>query len=248
MWNFFYQMASPKMFCQRMQVLLPGLWKIAVALLSVGIVWGLFFAPADYQQKDAVRIMYIHVPAAFLSLSLYAGMGFLSLLFLVWRIKIAGVMISQVAKVGAYMAFVALSTGSIWGKPMWGAWWVWDARLTSELILFFLYLAVIVVSHAYGNQEQSDKMVAVLSLVGLVDLPIIHFSVYWWNTLHQGATLSLFAKPKIATSMLIPLLFTFFGLLFYCCWLLFFHVSNALLWRERRQHWVRVLVEKKGLL
>jgi heme exporter protein C len=215
MWKFLYQLASPKTFYTLSGRIIPWLAVSALLTLSIGIVWGLVFAPPDYQQGDAFRIIYVHVPSAFLSMALYAWMGFLSVLLLVWRIKIAGLLISLIAQLGACMAFLALVTGSIWGKPMWGAWWVWDARLTSELILLLLYAAILATHHAIKNKEDGDKIIAILTLVGVIDLPIIHYSVYWWNTLHQGATLSVFAKPKIDASMLYPLLITLSGFFFY---------------------------------
>ena len=204
MWKFLYQMASPKAFYHLTKSWLPGLGFSALFFLLVGMVWGLFFAPPDYQQGDAFRIIYVHVPSAFLSLAIYAWMGFLALLLLVWRIKMAGLMLGIAAQIGASMTFLALVTGGIWGKPMWGTWWVWDARLTSELILLLLYLAILATKTVFQNKEQGDKVIAILTLVGLIDLPIIHYSVYWWNSLHQGATLSLFAKPQNSYPYVVP--------------------------------------------
>ncbi|KTC67959.1 heme exporter protein CcmC [Legionella birminghamensis] len=243
MWKFLYQMASPQRFFNTTQPWLPWLGAFGCVFLIMGFIWGLVFAPADYQQGDAFRIIYIHVPAAFLSLSLYAFMAFLAVLLLVWRIKLAGIMLSAAAQTGASMALIALVTGSIWGKPMWGTWWVWDARLTSELILLILYIAILATGATFRNKEQADRLVAVLTLVGVIDLPIIHYSVYWWNTLHQGATLSLLAKPKIALPMLYPLLFTLAGFSFFCLWVMLHKASNELLIREKRQQWVRKLLE-----
>ena len=247
MWKILYQLASPKIFYQ-----LSGRWvnwlaTSALLWLFVGMLWGLVFAPPDYQQGDAFRIIYVHVPAAFLSMALYAWMGFLALLLLIWRIKMAGVILSVCAQLGACMAFLALVTGSIWGKPMWGTWWVWDARLTSELILLFLYAAILATGNAYQNKEQGDKIIAILTLVGLVDLPVIHYSVYWWNTLHQGATLSILAKPKIDNSMLYPLLVTLIGFSLYCLLAIVLKTRNELLLRERRQSWVKMLIEENRL-
>jgi len=243
MWKFLYQMASPKTFFRLTQSWLFWLGLLALIFLSIGIIWGLGFAPPDYQQGDAFRIIYIHVPAAFMSMAIYSGMAFCALLLMVWRIKIAGLLLKVSAPIGASMAFLALVTGSIWGKPMWGTWWVWDARLTSELVLLLLYAAIIATGSAFKQWEQSDKIVAILTLVGVIDLPIIHYSVYWWNTLHQGSTLSVFAKPKIAAPMLYPLLITLTGFVFYCLWLVFHRAGNELLLREKRQRWVIKLYE-----
>ncbi|KTD47359.1 heme exporter protein CcmC [Legionella rubrilucens] len=245
MWKFLYQLASPRNFYQLTQRWLPVLGGSVLLTLLPGLVWGLFFAPPDYQQGDAFRIIYVHVPAAFLSMSLYAWMAFLAVLLLVWRIKLAGLMLSVAAQLGAVMAFLALATGSIWGKPMWGAWWVWDARLTSELILLLLYIAILAIRSAFSDSERGDRVIAILTLVGLVDLPIIHYSVYWWNTLHQGSTLSVFAKPKIAAPMLYPLLLSLLGFTLYALWIILHKARNELLLRERRQQWVRELVEER---
>jgi heme exporter protein C len=244
MWNFLYQLASPKNFYQVCVRSAPCLFFGALVLLSLGMVWGLVFAPPDYQQGEAYRILYVHVPSAFLSVALYAWMGFLAILLLVWRIKIAGMLLHLIAQVGACMTLLALVTGSIWGKPMWGTWWVWDARLTSELILLFLYLAILATYYSVSQKEAADKMIAILTLVGVIDLPIIHYSVYWWNTLHQGATLSVFAKPKIDSSMLYPLLLTLVGFFLYALWIIMAKAGSLVLQRERKQSWVMVEVQK----
>ena len=239
MWKFLYSLASPKLFYLWVGRVTPWLGTTALFLLVSAMVWGLGFAPPDYQQGEAYRIIYVHVPAAFLSMMLYAWMGFLAILLLVWRIKIAGLLLHIIAEVGAAMALLALVTGAIWGKPMWGTWWIWDARLTSEFILLLLYLAILATYQAVKNKEAADRMIAILILVGFIDLPIIHYSVYWWNTLHQGATLSAFAKPKMATSMLYPLLLSILGFVFYAVWLILEKARHQLLWRERKQAWVR---------
>lgn len=247
MWNFLYRLASPKTFFLFSGRIIPLAQMIALIALCLGSIWGLFLAPPDYQQGDAFRIIYVHVPSAFLSMALYAAMGFLAFLLLVWRIKLAGIILSVIAPLGACMAFLALVTGSIWGKPMWGTWWVWDARLTSELILLLMYLAIIATHQALGNKEQADKIIAILVLVGLIDLPVIHYSVYWWNTLHQGASLSAFAKPKIAASMLYPLLMMLVGFFSYCVWIILDKARYELLLRQRRQSWVKQLFERETI-
>lgn len=226
---------------------MPWLGFCALLFLCAGFFWGLFLAPPDYQQGDGFRLIYLHVPTAFLSISLYAFMAFLAMVFLIWRIKLAGMMIAITAGAGVMMAGCALITGAFWGKPMWGAWWVWDARLTSEFILFLLYLAILATHQAFSHPEQADKMAAILTLVGVVDLPIIHFSVYWWHTLHQGATLSLFAKPKIAWPMLQPLLLCLAGFACYCLWMILHKTRFLLLMRERRQTWVTALFKESSL-
>ena len=239
MWKILYQLASPKAFYHLAGRMIPWLAVTAGLVLFAGLLWGLVFAPADYQQGDAFRIIYVHVPCAFLSMSLYAAMGFLALLLLVWRIKLAGLMLSIVAQTGACMAFLALVTGSIWGKPMWGTWWVWDARLTSELILLFLYAAILATGNAYQNKEQGDKIVAILTLVGLVDLPIIHYSVYWWNTLHQASTIKLLGPSLIDPSMLRPLLVMIAAFSCYYFTLLLLRARREILLREKKCSWIQ---------
>ena len=243
MWKLLYQLAAPKIFYRLSGKMIPWLALSACFTLVIGMMWGLFFAPPDYQQGEAYRIIFVHVPCAFLSTALYAWIGFLATLLLVWRIKMAGLLLSLIAQLGACMAFLALVTGGIWGKPMWGAWWVWDARLTSELILLLIYAAILATHQAVKNRESADKIIAILTLVGLIDLPIIHYSVYWWNTLHQGATLSAFAKPKIDPSMLYPLLLTIVGFFLYCFWIILEKARTEVLVRERKQSWVKNLFE-----
>jgi heme exporter protein C len=242
MWNFIYQLASPKSFYRISGTILPWLKCSTLALFAVGILWALIVAPADYQQGDAFRIIYLHVPAAFMSLAIYAYMAFLAVLVLVWRIKMASLLIPQCAFIGAIMTFLALVTGSIWGKPMWGTWWIWDARLTSELVLLFLYLGILGTNSAILRQSQAQKAVAILTLVGFVDIPIIHYSVYWWNTLHQGASLSLMAKPKIAAPMLYPLIVMIFGFFSYFLLSLILLARIQVLQKERKSRWVQKLI------
>ncbi|OJA01024.1 heme ABC transporter permease [Rickettsiella grylli] len=171
-----------------------------------GVMGGLFLAPADYQQGDAFRILYIHVPSAFLSLFIYFIMAIFSGISLIFRIKLAEWIVSGSVFLGMWLTFLALFTGSVWAKPMWGAWWVWDARLTSELILLFLYVGVIALYVAIPERHMAVQTTAVLILLGLANLPIIHYSVYWWNTLHQGATIHFLSPSLIEHSMLYPLL------------------------------------------
>lgn len=246
MWKLLKQITGPKRFYE-----LTARWHfflglVMVCFLAIGVIWGLFFAPADYQQGDAFRLIYVHVPCAVWSMAIYFGMGLLAISLLVWRIKLAGLLLLMSAQMGAWLAFLALVTGSLWGKPMWGTWWVWDARLTSELILLFLYIGILAIGYAYHNTEKADRMAAILTLVGLVDLPIIHYSVYWWSTLHQGATLFVFSKPKIHSSMMYPLLMILIGIGLYCVWLILYKTRSELLWREHRQAWVKALIQRNN--
>jgi heme exporter protein C len=185
-------------------------------LTALGLIWGLFLAPADWQQGDAVRIMYVHVPSAWLASAGYLGLAVCSVLSLVWRHPLADLAAVEIGPVGAGFTALCLLTGSIWGKPMWGAWWVWDARLTSVLVLFFLYLGHIALVRAFDNPERGYRSGAILALIGVVNLPIIKFSVDWWNTLHQPDTITLTGAPTMYVGMLLPLLFSAlgFGLVF----------------------------------
>lgn len=238
-----YKLASPKRFYQIAGKLLPWFVVIATLLFSYGLVGALLLSPPDYQQGDAYRIIYIHVPSAFMSMFIYTVMAFCAVLSLVWRIKLADAVLTASVPIGAWLTALALITGSIWGKPMWGAWWIWDARLTSELILEFLYLGVIALQTAMINTEQRAKAAAILVLVGSINIPIIHYSVYWWNTLHQGATISRFAKPTIAPSMLYPLLAMIAAFLIYYLALMLVRARTEVIWRERRSSWVRELFQ-----
>jgi heme exporter protein C len=238
MWTWFYQFAVPKLFYQRSRVLQRCLSVSALLLLSMGLVAGLFIAPADYQQGDAVRIMYIHVPAAFCSLGVYGFMAVNALMFLIWRIKINDILLQVAAPVGASLTALALLTGSLWGMPTWGTWWIWDARLTSELILLFIYFGVIGMRHALPRATASSA-VAILTLLGFIDIPLIHYSVNWWYTLHQGASLSAFAKPHIADSLLWPLLLMIAGTACFTGREIISRARSELLCRETQQLWVK---------
>ena len=198
--------ANPARFMRMSAAVLPWCAGFSLAVIAVGLVLALFVAPADYQQGEAVRIMYIHVPAAWMALSAYLFVAVASGVALVWRHPLAAVAARAAAPIGAAFTFVCLTSGSLWGRPMWGTWWVWDARLTSVLVLFFLYLGYIALVNAFDNPERGDRAGSVLALVGVINLPIIKFSVDWWNTLHQPASVLRFGGPTIATSMLVPLL------------------------------------------
>lgn len=206
MWHFLYQLASPPTFYRLAGRLIPWLSAASVLLFTYGLVGGLWLAPTDAQQGDAFRIIYVHVPCAALSLGIYVIMAFCGLLYLVWKIKLADTVAMVSASLGALFTCLALVTGSIWGRPMWGTWWIWDARLSSELILFFLYMGYIALRSAIPERSQAALAAAVLSLVGVVDIPIIHYSVTWWHTLHQGPTIFKLQTPSIAAEMLYPLL------------------------------------------
>jgi len=206
MFERFHQYAAPIHFHRLSRKLSPWLFGISAVLFVAGLVGGLILAPADYQQGESFRIIYVHVPSAWLSMFCYMVMASAGAAGLIWKVKMGDIMARACAPLGASFTFVALATGSLWGKPMWGTWWVWDARLTSELILLFLYLGYIALQSAIEDRRAAARAGAVLAVVGVVNIPIIHYSVEWWSTLHQGATVTKFDKPSIDVSMLIPLL------------------------------------------
>ena len=242
-WLWFHRTASPAYFYKLAGQLLPWFVVSTIILMSVGLVGGLVFAPADYQQGEGFRIIYVHVPSAWMSMFVYMVMAITSAIFLVWHIKLADIVARSSAVIGASFTFLALATGSIWGKPMWGTWWVWDARLTSELLLLFLYLGYIGLRAAIDDRRMAGKAASILALVGVVNIPIIHYSVVWWNTLHQPASVSKFDNPSIETSMLVPLLCMALAFkLFYVCVLLI-NARSEVLEQEKRSQWVKELVQ-----
>jgi len=201
-----HKFGSPPYFYRLAGRWLPWLYAIAFVLGAWGFYGGLVVAPADYQQGESFRIMYVHVPCAWMGLFAYGFMAVNGFIALVWRIKLSEILTISAAPVGAAFTFITLVTGSLWGKPMWGTWWTWDARLTSELVLLFLYFGVIGLYHAIEDARQAARAAAFLALIGVVNLPIVHYSVEWWNTLHQARTVSLLGNSKIDARMLWPLL------------------------------------------
>jgi len=224
-----HRFANPARFLRLADAILPWCAGATLILLIAGLYLGLFVAPPDYQQGESVRIMYVHVPAAWMAMFVYACLALASAVALIWRHPLADLAAQAASPIGACFTFVALVTGSLWGKPMWGTWWVWDARLTSVLVLFFLYLGHIALAHGFDDPTRGARAAAILALVGFVNVPIIKFSVDWWSTLHQPASLLRLGGPTIDGSMLRPLLLmgTAFTLLFVC--LLLVRVKAALL-------------------
>ena len=198
-------LANPGRFMAFAGIALPWLAALACVSLAAGL-WFAFTAPADYQQGETVRIMYLHVPSAWLALLIYSIMSVSAVGALVWRHPLAEVSMKAAAPLGCAFTFLCLVTGSLWGKPMWGAWWVWDARLTSVLVLFLIYLGVLAIWNAIEDQGQAGRIAAIATLVGFVNIPIVKFSVEWWNTLHQGSSVFTLDGPKIAPEILLPLL------------------------------------------
>lgn len=239
MFPFVYKLASPRYFYQLIQTLLPWVAGLFAILLCYGLVGGLWLAPADYQQGDAFRIIYVHVPSAAMSLAIYLIMAVMAAIGLIWRIKLAQILFMSSCRIGMALTALALLTGSLWGQPMWGTWWLWDARLTSELVLLFLYFGVIALQTAIPDGDKGLRASSILVLVGTVDLPIIHYSVYWWNTLHQKSTLLQFKKPSIAPEMLYPLIAMILAFFLFYIIVLMLRARNELLIREQKSAWVR---------
>lgn len=238
MWKTLHQLAIPERLYGLCGRFTPWLAALSTLLLVVGLGWGFVYAPADYQQGDSYRIMYLHVPAAMWSMGLYFAMAMAAFVALVWQIKMAELAICALAPVGAACTFIALVSGAAWGKPMWGTWWIWDARLTSELVLLFLYAGIIGLWHAFDDRRLAGRAVAILVLVGVVNLPVIHYSVYWWNTLHQGSTNM---QQTIDPAMRMPLRISILGFLCLTVTLTLMRLRNLILLQERRRPWVLAL-------
>ncbi|PAJ74642.1 heme ABC transporter permease [Pseudoalteromonas sp. NBT06-2] len=245
MWKWLHPYAKAQTAYRLCNILLPYFAMIAVLSLIVGWVWGLGFAPADYQQKDSYRIIFIHVPSAILSMGAYSSMAIAAFIALVWQLKNAELAVIAIAPVGAAVTLIALITGAAWGKPMWGAWWVWDARLTTELILLFLYLGVISLYNAFEDKGSAGRASCILALVGSINLPIIHFSVEWWNTLHQGATITKFDGSAIDPSMFWPLMVNILAFSAFVGTVVLIRLKNEILLCEKHRPWVRDLVKSQ---
>lgn len=244
MWAFFHRLGSPPLFYKWAGRLAPWLGGASLLLLVAGVYGALLLAPPDYQQGESYRIMFIHVPSAWMSLFIYMVMAGSAATGLIWRVKVAEVIARSSAPLGAWFTFLTLATGSLWGKPMWGTWWVWDARLTSELILLFLYLGYIALQSAIEDRRKAARASAILALVGVVNIPIIHYSVEWWNTLHQGPTVTKFDAPSIHPSMLIPLLIMALAFMLYYATAMLLRARCEVLERERNSRWVQELVRQ----
>jgi heme exporter protein C len=239
-----YKYTSPASFYPLAGRLIPWFAAISTLLLAVGLYVGFFVAPTDFQQGEAYRIIYIHVPAAWMAMFLYALMAIYAGLGLAFNARLWSMMASAIAPTGALFAFLSLWTGALWGRPMWGTWWVWDARLTSTLILFFLYLGFLSLQGVIEDTRRADRACAVLALVGAVNVPIIYFSVQWWNTLHQGASLRLGRTPSIAPIMLTALLIMIAAIWMYSITVTLMRVRAIILERERHAPWVAEIMEK----
>ncbi len=240
-WVFFHQLASSKWFYKITNKWVLGLAIVSIPTLFIGLFWGMFVAPPDYFQGNSYRIIFVHVPAASLALSFYVGIALSSAVGFIWKIKMADIVARSMVPVGASFCFMALASGAIWGKPTWGTWWVWDARLTSMLILFFLYLGLIGLRNAIADHETASRACGLLAMVGVVNLPIIKYSVDWWNNLHQGATLSFTGKSSIAPEMLWPLLISISGFYLFSLFVVLLRIRIEILASNIKATWVREL-------
>ena len=237
-----HRLGSPRWFFEISGPWAVGAMILGLAAISVGLAWGLAIAPPDYLQGNSFRIMYLHVPAAILSESCYILMGLAGAVLLIWRMKLADMVVAAAAPIGVVFCIVALLTGSIWGRPTWGTWWVWDARTTSMLVLLFLYFGVMALRQAVPREETAGRAAAILAVVGMVDIPIIKYSVDWWLTLHQPSTFKLTAAPSMPSEMYLPLLVSVLGFYTFFAGVLLFGIGNEVLVRERRTQWVNELV------
>lgn len=242
----FFRFASPQTFFPLAGKMIPLFATAAVILGIVGLYIGLVLAPTDHQQGDAYRIIFLHVPAAWMSMFIYCVMAFWSAVGLVLNTRLSSMMATALAPTGAMFTFLALWTGSLWGKPTWGTWWVWDARLTSELILLFLYIGFMALQASIDDVRRADKAGAVLALVGVVNVPIIYFSVQWWNTLHQGSSVSMTKAPSMAMTMLLGMLVLALASWAYTIMVTLMRVRCIMLERERHADWVKEYVEKNA--
>ncbi len=240
-----FKYSAPSTFYPLAGRLIPIFWALTAILGAIGLYISFFVAPTDAQQGEGYRIIFIHVPASWMSMFIYCIMAFWSLLGLTFNTRLSGMMTSALAPTGALFAFLSLWTGALWGKPMWGAWWVWDARLTSELILFFLYLGYMALHAAIDDPRRADRAGALLSLVGVVNVPIIYFSVKWWNTLHQGASVSLTKSPSMASTMLWGMLIMALAFWAYTIAVALMRARSIMLEREANTEWVKHLPDVK---
>ena len=241
MWKWFHQLASPPHFYRIAAALIPWFMIPGIALIAYGTWAGLFLAPADYQQGDAFRIIYVHVPSAYLSLMAYTMMAVGGAIGLIWRMKLAHAVGAAVAPIGAAFTFLALVTGMLWGRPMWGTYWEWgDPRMMSELILLFLYFGYMALRSAIDDTNKADKASAILALVGVVNVVIVHYSVEWWSSLHQGQT--VFVRGTMDADMRVPLLAMVLGFTLLFGAMLTRRIRTEVLFRERRARWVKTMM------
>lgn len=238
---FWHKLGSPRWFYRITQPWLLGFGIMALLFLVAGMVWGLAYAPQDYQQGHSFRIMYVHVPTAMLAQSLYLGLGAAGLVLFVWRMKLADVAIAAILPLGMCMSALALFSGGVWGRPTWGTWWDWDGRTVSTLVLFFLYVGIYALRGAIADVELRGRASALVAMVGTINIPIIKYSVEWWQTLHQGASFSVTAKPTMPPEMYLPLLVMVLGFYSFAGYCVLTAMRTEVLQRERETRWVQEL-------
>jgi heme exporter protein C len=238
MWVWFHKLGSPPYAYRLAQRLQPWLLWSSVPLLLLAAIGGLWLVPQDYQQKDAFRIFYVHVPIASMSLGIYMFMATAAAVGVIWRMKVAYAAAAAAAPIGAAFTVLALITGSIWGRPMWGTWWVWDVRVTTETILLFFYISYLSLAKSFDDVSRADRTTAILAVVGSVNVPIVKYSVVWWNSLHQGSTVLKFGRPAMDRSMLWPFYVVMLAILLYFGGVLCNRLRAEILYRERRSQWI----------
>lgn len=244
--EFWHKLGSPRWFYEISGGWVIGFGLLALGLLVGGVVWGLLYAPQDYQQGHSFRIMYVHVPAAMVAQSLYIGLGAAGLVLFVWRMKLADVAIAAILPLGICLAALALFTGGVWGRPTWGTWWDWDGRTVSTLVLFFLYVGIYALRGAILDTELRGRASALVAMVGTVNIPIIKYSVDWWQTLHQPATFTLTEKPSMPAEMYLPLLVMVLGYYCFAGYCVFSSMRLEILARERQTRWVTELTGRNS--
>lgn len=241
--RWFHVLGSPPYVYRLAGIVGPWLGGVSCALIAVGVFWGLVIAPPDYLQGDAARIIYIHPQTAYVGMQAYVVLAVAAAIGFVWRLKIAHAVAVSAAPIGASFTFCALATGSIWGAPTWGTFWEWgDPRIMFELLLLFLFLGYMALRAAFEDRDKADRVSAILGVVGVVNVPIIHYSVLWWNTLHQGPTITKLDAPSMTTDMLVPFLITMFGFMFFFYWLLLGRLRAEIVEREQGTRWLTELV------
>ena len=236
---FIHKLSSPKSFVQLTQTLYPFFIVLGVCMLTLGWVWGLLFAPQDAVQGNSYRIIFLHVPSVIFAELIYFFMAVCALMHLVWRVKLAAYLIKSAAPIGAMITFLGLLSGSIWGIPTWGTWWQWDARITSTLILFIMYLGILTLHGSFSNKEKADRLMSILVVIGVINIPIIKKSVDWWSTLHQPASITVSGGSSIDPSMLYPLLISIIGLGFTLISLGILTSRSYIFNREKNKKWIQ---------
>lgn len=237
--KFIHQFASPKTYLFQANRAYPFIFHTSLFIYLGSLFWGLFLTSEDFVQGNSYRIIYLHVPASFISQSLYLGMAFASAIFLIWKVKLSAYLVRSIAPIGAVTTFIALVSGAIWGIPTWGTWWAWDARIISTLILFIMYLGLISLHDSFSDNEKADKFLAILVIVGSVNIPIIKMSVEWWSTLHQTASITVTEKPAIDPSMLYPLFGSIIGFTGIVICLVILSSKLQILKREKNKNWIK---------